>query len=87
MVYLEIMSRRASSGRCDHRSPLLNGGDPKAKYHALMRRRRPLYRQVATIRMRTDSRSPSRVVQQLVTKLTDGPAPGTPAHDETEAEQ
>ncbi len=27
--------------------------------------------------MRTDSRSPSRVVQQLVTKLTDGPAPGT----------
>ncbi len=44
----------ATTGR-----PLLNGGDPKAKYHALMRRRRPLYRQVATIRMRTDSRSPS----------------------------
>lgn len=88
VVYLEISVAEglkrtgATTGR-----PLLNGGDPKSKYHALMRRRRPLYRQVATIRMRTDSRSPSRVVQQLVTKLTDGPAPGTPAHDETEAEQ
>lgn len=93
VVYLEISVAEglkrtgANTGR-----PLLTGGDPKAKYHALMRRRRPLYRQVATIRVRTDSRSPSRVVQQLVTKLTDGSAAGAPAtddlaRDDTEAEQ
>ncbi|MBM4717108.1 AAA family ATPase [Rhodococcus hoagii] len=65
VVYLEISVAEGLKRPCDHRSALLNGGDPKAKYHALMRRRRPLYRQVATIRMRTDSRSPSRVVQHL----------------------
>lgn len=93
VVYLEISVAEglkrtgANSGR-----PLLAGADPKAKYHALMRRRRPLYRQVATIRVRTDSRSPSRVVQQLVTKLTGGSAPDTLerddlAPDDTESEQ
>ena len=34
-----------------------------------MRRRRPLYRQSATIRVRTDGRSPGRVVQQVLAKL------------------
>ncbi|WP_305094904.1 shikimate kinase [Prescottella sp. R16] len=92
VVYLEISVAEglkrtgATTGR-----PLLTGGDPKGKYHALMRRRRPLYRQVATIRMRTDSRSPSRVVQQLVTKLTGEPFPDPPGEhspaEHTEAEQ
>ncbi|EOM75915.1 shikimate kinase [Rhodococcus rhodnii] len=54
----------ASSGR-----PLLAGGDVGAKYRALMRRRRPLYREVATVRIRTDGRSPARVVAHLVDKL------------------
>ena len=31
--------------------------------------RRPLYRQTATIRVRTDGRSPGRVVQQVLAKL------------------
>ncbi|QBJ98341.1 shikimate kinase [Rhodococcus sp. ABRD24] len=91
VVYLEISVAEglkrtgASSGR-----PLLAGADPKAKYHALMRRRRPLYRQVATIRVRTDARSPSRVVQQLVAKLTDGAVPDSSDRSvphNTEAEQ
>ncbi|WP_137724484.1 shikimate kinase [Prescottella subtropica] len=87
VVYLEISVAEglkrtgATTGR-----PLLAGDDPAGKYHALMRRRRPLYRQVATIRIRTDSRSPSRVVQQLVTKLTGEPDPGVP-EEHTEAEQ
>ncbi len=34
-----------------------------------MRRRRPLYRKSATIRVRTDGRSPGRVVQQVLAKL------------------
>ena len=53
--------------------PLLAGPDPGAKYRELMRRRRPLYREVATIRVRTDGRSPGRVVKQIVAKLTAQP--------------
>lgn len=70
VVYLEISVAEglkrtgANTGR-----PLLDGGDQRQKYRDLMRRRRPLYREVATIRMRTDGRSPARVVQQLLGKL------------------
>ena len=70
VVYLEIsvaegLRRTGSSkGR-----PLLAGNDAGAKYRTLMRRRRPLYRQVATIRVRTDGRSPGRVVKQILAKL------------------
>ncbi|WP_308165655.1 shikimate kinase, partial [Nocardia noduli] len=49
--------------------PLLNGADPGAKYRKLMRERRPLYREVATVRVRTDGRSPGRVVRMILDKL------------------
>ncbi|APE35742.1 shikimate kinase [Nocardia mangyaensis] len=70
VVYLEIsvaegLRRTGSStGR-----PLLNGTDPGAKYRELMRVRRPLYREVATVRVRTDGRSPGRVVRMILAKL------------------
>lgn len=70
VVYLEIsVAEGLKRTGANNTRPLLNGGDPRQKYRDLMRRRRPLYRQVATIRMRTDGRSPARVVQQLVAKL------------------
>ncbi len=70
VIYLEISVAEGlrRTGANNHR-PLLAGGDPKVKYQELMRRRRPLYRRAATIRIRTDGRSPSRVVAQLVSKL------------------
>lgn len=70
VVYLEISVAEGlkRTGTATTR-PLLNGPDPRQKYRELMRHRRPLYRQVATIRMRTDGRSPARVVQQLLGKL------------------
>jgi shikimate kinase len=73
VVYLEIsvaegLKRTGATGAAGSR-PLLVGGDARQKYRELMRRRRPLYRKVATIRVRTDGRSPARVVQQLVAKL------------------
>ncbi|RVW04047.1 shikimate kinase [Rhodococcus xishaensis] len=83
VVYLEISVAEglkrtgANSGR-----PLLAGSDPKAQYYALMRRRKPLYRQVASIKVRTDARSPSRVVQQLVKKLADGSGSGSSTRGE-----
>ncbi|MCJ0892730.1 shikimate kinase [Rhodococcus sp. ARC_M5] len=71
VVYLEISVaeglRRTGANTV---RPLLAGPDPRAKYQELMRHRRPLYRSVATVRVRTDSRSPARVVGQLVAKLT-----------------
>lgn len=70
VVYLEISVAEGLKRTGTNASrPLLNGGDPRQKYRDLMRRRRPLYRKVATIRVRTDGRSPARVVQQLVIKL------------------
>ncbi|MDX5312579.1 MAG: shikimate kinase [Rhodococcus sp. (in: high G+C Gram-positive bacteria)] len=70
VIYLEISVaeglRRTGTNTT---RPLLAGADPAAKYRELMRRRRPLYRQAATIRVRTDGRSPGRVVQQVLAKL------------------
>ncbi len=70
VVYLEISEgeglRRTGTSTA---RPLLNGADPKAKYRELMRRRRPLYREVASVRVRTDGRSPGRVVKQILAKL------------------
>lgn len=70
VIYLEISVaeglRRTGTNTT---RPLLAGADPAAKYRELMRRRRPLYRQAATIRVRTDGRSPGRVEQQVLAKL------------------
>uniref|UniRef100_UPI0007A4786A shikimate kinase n=1 Tax=Nocardia sienata TaxID=248552 RepID=UPI0007A4786A len=70
VVYLEISIaeglRRTGAGT--HR-PLLGGADPGAKYRELMRTRRPLYREVTSVRVRTDGRSPGRVVRSILGKL------------------
>lgn len=70
VVYLEIsVAEGLRRTGANSARPLLAGSDPRSKYQNLMRIRRPLYRSVATIRVRTDGRSPSRVVGQVVTKL------------------
>ncbi|KAF0847464.1 shikimate kinase [Nocardia caishijiensis] len=70
VVYLEISVgeglRRTGSSTA---RPLLNGADPAAKYRELMKQRRPLYREVATVRVRTDGRSPGRVVRMILGRL------------------
>ncbi|MBF6463864.1 shikimate kinase [Nocardia beijingensis] len=70
VVYLEISVAEGlrRTGASSQR-PLLNGADPGAKYRELMRTRRPLYREVATVRVRTDGRSPGRVVRMIMAKL------------------
>lgn len=70
VVYLEIsVAEGLRRTGANSARPLLAGPDPRAKYQNLMRTRRPLYRSVATIRVRTDGRSPARVVGQVVAKL------------------
>ncbi|GAB2695441.1 hypothetical protein GCM10027089_16180 [Nocardia thraciensis] len=88
VVYLEISVAEGlrRTGASTNR-PLLAGDDPGAKYRALMRERRPLYREVASIRVRTDGRSPGRVVRNILGKLgvepvEREPAPAAPPDDE-----
>ena len=78
VVYLEIsVSEGLRRTGASTNRPLLNGDDPSAKYRELMRIRRPLYREVAAIRVRTDGRSPGRVVRAILVRL--GVEPAEPA--------
>ena len=76
VVYLEISARegvRRTGGAAVR--PLLAGGDETEKYSkfkALMAKRIPLYRRVATIRVNTNRRNPGAVVRLIVSRL-----PGT----------
>lgn len=71
VVYLEISIAEGlrRTGATNNR-PLLGGADPGTKYRELMRIRRPLYREVASVRVRTDGRSPGRVVRAIMGKLS-----------------
>ncbi|MBY6687060.1 shikimate kinase [Rhodococcus sp. BP-149] len=83
VVYLEISVgeglRRTGATTANASRPLLAGSDPRAKYRELMRTRRPLYREVSTIRVRTDGRSPARVVTAVLGRLGVAPADRVPA--------
>lgn len=83
VVYLEIGARegvRRTGGNAVR--PLLAGADRAEKYRALMSKRIPLYRSVATIRVDTNRRNPGAVVRYIVSRLQ-GPGnsqkPVTPA--------
>lgn len=85
VVYLEIsVAEGLRRTGASNTRPLLNGTDPAAKYRELMRRRRPLYREVATVRVRTDGRSPGRVVRMILGKLSLEPAPTDSAQPTTD---
>lgn len=72
VIYLEIsIAEGLRRTGANNSRPLLAGDNPEAKYRALMRARRPLYRRVSNIRVRTERRSPGRVVQYLLGKLQD----------------
>ena len=48
--------------------PLLAGPDRAEKFRALMAKRVPLYRRVATIRVNTNRRNPGAVVRYIVSR-------------------
>lgn len=70
VIYLEITVaeglRRTGASKT---RPLLDGDDPAAKYRALMKRRRPIYKKVSTLRVRTNGRSPGRSVQYILRRI------------------
>ena len=70
VIYLEISARegvRRTGGNTVR--PLLAGPDRTEKYRALMAKRVPLYRRVATIRVDTNRRNPGAVVRQILSRL------------------
>ncbi|KZS75337.1 shikimate kinase [Mycobacterium kansasii] len=73
VVYLEISAAegvRRTGGNTVR--PLLAGPDRDERYRALMAKRVPLYRRIATIRVDTNRRNPGAVVRYIVSRL---PAP------------
>src|SRR5271168_886487 len=80
VIYLEISARegvRRTAGNTVR--PLLAGPDRAEKFRALMTKRIPLYRRVATMQVNTNRRNPGAVVRQIVSQLQDSPTtPGTP---------
>lgn len=53
------------------RRPLLEIGDPVQRIEALLEERRPMYEEVASIRVSTDGRDSSDVVEEIVLKLNE----------------
>ncbi|MGH3858903.1 shikimate kinase [Actinokineospora sp.] len=52
--------------------PLLAGVNPRAKFKELLDARLPLYREVASVEVDTDTKSPDEIVSQLATVLNRG---------------
>ncbi|CCK60649.1 shikimate kinase AroK [Mycobacterium canetti] len=70
VVYLEISAAegvRRTGGNTVR--PLLAGPDRAEKYRALMAKRAPLYRRVATMRVDTNRRNPGAVVRYILSRL------------------
>lgn len=70
VVYLEISAAegvRRTGGNTVR--PLLAGPDRAEKYRALMAKRAPLYRRVATMRVDTNRRNPGAVVRHILPRL------------------
>lgn len=70
VVYLEISAAegvRRTGGNTVR--PLLAGPDRAERYRALMAKRAPLYRRVATMRVDTNRRNPGAVVRHILSRL------------------
>src|ERR1700720_2752825 len=86
VVYLEINAAegvRRTGGNTVR--PLLAGPDRAEKFRALMAKRSPLYRRVATIKVDTNRRNPGAVVRYIMSRLdanspeASGPEASNPA--------
>ncbi|CKN29525.1 shikimate kinase [Mycobacterium tuberculosis] len=70
VVYLEISAAEGVRRTGGHTvRPLLAGPDRAEKYRALMAKRAPLYRRVATMRVDTNRRNPGAVVRHILSRL------------------
>jgi shikimate kinase len=74
VVYLKADTERLVQRTMkDKKRPLLQVDDPRKKIVELLAERDPLYREVATHVIETDSRSPKVIAQQIAARLTADP--------------
>ena len=62
----------------DHKRPLLQTEDPRARLEALLAQRDPLYREIANIVVDTDNRTVRSTVNLILKRLRDLPDPPRP---------
>ena len=74
VIYLKADTERLVQRTMrDKNRPLLQVDDPRKKIVELLEERDPLYREVATHVILTDSRSPKMIAQQVAARLTAEP--------------
>lgn len=69
VVVLEASPETVYKRTRRHRRPLLEGTDPMARIRQLMAERAPYYQDVASIRVNSDGRDASEVVEEIVAEL------------------
>lgn len=70
VVYLEVTPEEGVARTLgDANRPVLDSADPFAHYAQLLETRRPLYTEVADLKVRTDVRSPQQVVGDILSFL------------------
>jgi shikimate kinase len=79
VVFLDVTLAHAAPRVGFNQSRPLLLGNPRAQWQALMERRRPVYREVATLVVSTDGRTPADVAREVAGAL--GGGGGTGAED------
>jgi shikimate kinase len=72
VVFLDVDVETAMARVGGDRGRPLLSGDPRGRWTALMAERRPLYTEVATVRVRADGRSPAKLASQIERRLEAG---------------
>ncbi|RYV52876.1 shikimate kinase [Pengzhenrongella frigida] len=79
VVFLDVtLAHAAPRVGFNQARPLLLG-NPRAQWQHLMEARRPIYRQVATLVVDTDGRTPAEVAQEIAAALAPAAGTGAPA--------
>ena len=69
VVVLEASPETVYKRTRRHRRPLLEGDDPLVRIQGLMGQRRPFYDDVASVKVASDGRDSSELVEEIVEKL------------------
>lgn len=70
VVFLDVTPEEGVARTlCDSNRPVLDSADPLAHYAQLLETRRPLYAEVADLKVRTGVRSPQQVVGDILSFL------------------
>lgn len=69
VIWLDVSAAAGIERTATGNRPVLAADDPLIRYQALLDERRPLYKDVAGFRAKTDHRSPQQVVAEILSYL------------------